>query len=57
VLETLQWLKNETNVWFEITNLMIPTLNDESRRYAQTRDWIVAHLGPTVPLHFTAFHP
>ena len=28
VLETLQWLKNETNVWFEITNLIIPTLND-----------------------------
>jgi pyruvate formate lyase activating enzyme len=25
VLETLQWLKNETSVWFEITNLMIPT--------------------------------
>ena len=28
VLDTLQWLKNETNVWFEMTNLMIPTLND-----------------------------
>src|SRR5207253_10728468 len=38
VLETLQWLKNETNVWFEITNLMIPTLNDdpaETRKLAE----------------------
>jgi pyruvate formate lyase activating enzyme len=29
VLKTLEWLKNETNVWFELTNLMIPTLNDD----------------------------
>ena len=37
VLETLQWLKNETNVWFEITNLMIPTLNDDPARNAPAR--------------------
>ena len=37
VLETLEWLKNETNVWFEITNLMIPTLNDDAGRNTQAR--------------------
>lgn len=57
VLETLQWLKNETNVWFEITNLMIPTLNDEQDETRRLCDWILANLGPDVPLHFTAFHP
>ena len=57
VLETLQWLKNETNVWFEITNLMIPTLNDNPLETRKLADWIVEHLGPDVPLHFTAFHP
>ncbi len=57
VLETLVRLKNETNVWFEITNLMIPTLNDDEAETRKLAEWILAHLGPDVPLHFTAFHP
>ena len=57
VLETLKWLKNETNVWFEITNLMIPTLNDAPPETRALAEWILLHLGPDVPLHFTAFHP
>ncbi len=57
VLKTLEWLKNETQVWFEITNLMIPTLNDDPAETKRLADWIVQHLGPDVPLHFTAFHP
>jgi pyruvate formate lyase activating enzyme len=57
VLETLQWLKNETKVWFEITNLMIPTLNDDPAETRRLSEWILTHLGPDVPLHFTAFHP
>jgi pyruvate formate lyase activating enzyme len=57
VLKTLEWLKNETQVWFEITNLMIPTLNDDPVETKRLADWIVEHLGPDVPLHFTAFHP
>ena len=57
VLETLEWLKNETNVWFEITNLMIPTLNDAASETRQLCEWVLEHLGPDVPLHFTAFHP
>jgi len=57
VLETLQWLKNETNVWFEITNLIIPTLNDAAGETRALAAWVLEHLGPDVPLHFTAFHP
>jgi len=57
VLKTLKWLKNETKVWFEITNLMIPTLNDDPAETKRLAEWIVEHLGPDVPLHFTAFHP
>jgi pyruvate formate lyase activating enzyme len=56
-LETLAWLKNETPVWFEITNLMIPTLNDDPAETRMLAEWILTHLGPDVPLHFTAFHP
>jgi len=57
VLETLEWLKNETNVWFELTNLMIPTLNDDPSETHKLAEWVRDHLGPDVPLHFTAFHP
>ena len=57
VLETLQWLKSETKVWVEITNLMIPTLNDDPAETRKLAEWIGSNLGPDVPLHFTAFHP
>ena len=57
VLECLTWLKRETNVWFEITNLIIPTLNDDPREIRQLSEWVLENLGPEVPLHFTAFHP
>jgi AmmeMemoRadiSam system radical SAM enzyme/AmmeMemoRadiSam system protein B/AmmeMemoRadiSam system protein A len=57
VLDTLAWLKRETNVWFEITNLMIPRANDSRDEIGRMCDWIYDHLGPDVPLHFTAFHP
>ncbi len=57
VLETLKFLKHQTDVWFEITNLVIPDANDSQDEIKQMSDWIVEHLGTDVPIHFTAFHP
>jgi AmmeMemoRadiSam system radical SAM enzyme/AmmeMemoRadiSam system protein B/AmmeMemoRadiSam system protein A len=57
VLDTLEWLVKETNVWLEITNLMIPQANDSSDELKSMCDWLLQHLGPHVPIHFTAFHP
>jgi pyruvate formate lyase activating enzyme len=57
VLETLEYLKHETDVWFEITNLLIPGLNDLSEEIDAMTAWVVEKLGPEVPMHFTAFHP
>ena len=57
VLDTLVWLKRETPVWTEITTLLIPGLNDGDDEMRRESDWILEHLGPEVPLHFTAFHP
>lgn len=57
VLDTLVWLKNETNIWFEITTLLIPGENDSEEEIKQMCAWILQNLGETVPLHFTAFHP
>jgi pyruvate formate lyase activating enzyme len=57
VLDTLAWLKRETNVWVEITTLLIPGENDSPHEIKMESDWIMENLGDTVPLHFTAFHP
>ena len=57
VLDTIIWLKNETDVWFEITTLLIPDENDSSEEIKQECDWILKNLGDRIPLHFTAFHP
>jgi len=57
VLDTLEYLKHETSVWLEITNLMIPGLNDAPEETEAMSRWIVERLGPDVPVHFTAFHP
>ena len=57
VLDTLKWLQHESDVWFEITNLVIPQENDSLDEVKRMSDWCYDNLGPDVPLHFTAFHP
>jgi pyruvate formate lyase activating enzyme len=57
VLDTLRYLKHETKVWFEITTLLIPGENDTDAELEEMTQWVVANLGPDVPMHFTAFHP
>ena len=57
VKDTLRWLARETNVWLEITNLIIPHANDSPDELERMCAWIVEELGPDVPVHFTAFHP
>jgi pyruvate formate lyase activating enzyme len=57
VLETLEWLARETQVWLEVTTLLIPGKNDSDAEIEQLVAWFAEHLGPEVPLHFTAFHP
>jgi pyruvate formate lyase activating enzyme len=57
VLETLQYIHNETDVWLEITTLLIPGHNDSEEEVRDMSQWIRSNLGPDVPLHFSAFHP
>src|SRR4051812_8054044 len=56
VLETLEYLRT-TDVWFEVTTLLIPGQNDSDDELRRQCDWLLEHLGPDVPLHFSAFHP
>jgi pyruvate formate lyase activating enzyme len=57
VLDTLQYLKQETDVWFELTTLLIPGENDSEAELEAMTQWVVQELGPDVPMHFSAFHP
>ena len=57
VVDTLRYLRHETDVWFEVTTLVIPGHNDSEDEIDRECDWFVRELGPDVPLHFTAFHP
>ncbi len=57
VKETLVYLKRETDVWFELTTLLIPGENDSEEEVSALSKWVADVLGPDVPLHFTAFHP
>jgi pyruvate formate lyase activating enzyme len=57
VLETLEWLARKTRVWVEVTNLVIPGLNDGPEETRALSEWMVEHMGADVPLHFSAFHP
>ncbi|MEO8120411.1 MAG: AmmeMemoRadiSam system radical SAM enzyme, partial [Rhodoferax sp.] len=57
VLDTLVYLKRETDVWFEITTLLIPGHNDSDEEITAMSQWILKKLGTDVPLHFSAFHP
>jgi len=57
VLDTLIYLQEQTSVWFELTTLLIPGKNDSDEELDAMTKWVVDHLGPEVPIHFTAFHP
>ena len=57
VLDTLEYLVKHTSVWTEITTLLIEGLNDGDREISELATWIGEHLGPDVPVHFSAFHP
>ena len=57
VLETLEYVARETDVWLEVTTLLIPGLNDSDAEIDALTRWVVDRLGPDVPLHFSAFHP
>jgi pyruvate formate lyase activating enzyme len=57
VLETLEYLKKETDIWLELTTLLIPGENDSEAEIDALTRWVMEHLGPEVPLHFTRFHP
>jgi pyruvate formate lyase activating enzyme len=56
VLNSLVVLKQE-GVWLEITNLVLPTLNDDMKTIKEMCKWIKKNLGVDTPIHFSRFYP
>jgi pyruvate formate lyase activating enzyme len=57
VLDTLRYLEHETDVWLEVTTLLIPGHNDSEEDLEKMAEWFAKNLGPDVPWHFSGFHP
>ena len=57
VLRTIKTIKKKTKAWLEITNLVVPTYNDNRKMITEMCKWIKKELGPDVPLHFGRFVP
>jgi len=56
ILRTLKILKEE-KVWFEVTNLVIPTWTDDLEIIREMCKWLVKNIGSDYPLHFSRFFP
>ncbi len=56
VLQSLEIIA-EHDVWLEVVNLVIPTINDSPEEIREMCEWIKENLGPDVPLHFSRFTP
>jgi pyruvate formate lyase activating enzyme len=56
VLKALKTMK-ESGVFLEITNLIIPTLNDSEEETKKLCGWVAENLGTGTPLHFSRFFP
>jgi len=57
VLETLRYIANHTDIWLEVTTLVVPGLNDSDDELKQIAAFIADDLGPHVPWHISRFHP
>jgi pyruvate formate lyase activating enzyme len=57
VLETIKYIAKETNIWLEITTLLVPGENDSEDELKQLADFIVTEAGADVPWHISRFHP
>ena len=57
VLDTIRYIANETDIWMEITTLLVPGENDSDDELRALADFIVNKAGPDVPWHISRFHP
>jgi pyruvate formate lyase activating enzyme len=56
-IQTVLILTRAAGVHLEVTNLVIPTLNDKPEEIRELSRWMKANLGADTPLHFSGFYP
>ena len=57
VLDTISYVAKSTNIWMEITTLLVPGENDSEDELKHLAEFIVTGAGPDVPWHVSRFHP
>ena len=57
VLDTISYIAKETNIWMEITTLLIPGENDSDEELKKLADFLVNNAGPDVPWHVSRYYP
>lgn len=57
VLDTISYIAKETDIWMEITTLLVPGENDSEEELKQLTDFIVTNAGVDIPWHVSRFHP
>jgi len=57
VLDTIAYIAKETNIWMEITTLLLPDENDSDEELKKLADFLVTKAGPDVPWHISRFYP
>ena len=57
VLDTISYIAKETNIWLEVTTLLVPGENDSDDELKELADFIVSKAGADVPWHISRFHP
>jgi pyruvate formate lyase activating enzyme len=57
VLDTIKYIAKQTNIWMEITTLLVPGENDSDDELKKLADFIVSEAGADAPWHISRFHP
>ena len=57
VLDTITHIAKETEIWLELTTLLVPGENDSEDELKKLTEFIVTKAGPDVPWHISRFHP
>ena len=57
VLDTISYIAKETNIWLEVTTLLVPDENDSDDELKKLAEFIVSSAGADVPWHISRFHP
>ena len=57
VLDSIAYIAKNTEIWLEVTTLIVPEQNDSEDELRKLADFLVNSAGPDVPWHISRFYP